>query len=357
MEKNSKIFLTGAHGMVGSAIKRKLTEEGYTNVLCPSSQELNLINQAETEAFFKENQPEYVFLAAAKVGGVLANSTYKADFIYNNLMISTNVIHFAYEYNAKRLLNLASSCVYPRDAKQPIKEETMLSNYPEETVEPYSIAKIAAIKQCSFYNFQYKTDFISLIPVNLFGFNDNFDLETSHLIPALIRKMILAKALMEDDFDLILKDIKLHKLGFGLDAKIKTKNKIAIMDALRSIGIFADEIEFWGTGMAKREFMYSDDVADACLFFMSNVPAKQGGDFINIGSGKELSVKQTIGIIAEILGYTGKIEFNPLKPEGVSRKLLDSKKANDLGWKYKTEFEDGLKKVIANYLQILKQSH
>ena len=353
MLKESKIFLAGSNGMIGSAIKQRLISDGYSNLLCPNSKEVDLMNQAETESFFKENEPEYVFLAAAKVGGVFASNVYKAEFIYRNLMISTNVIHYSYKYNVKKLMNLVPSCVYPHDAKQPIKENAMLSGHLEATTEAYAVAKIASIKLCTTYNYQYKTDFISLIPTNVFGLNDNFNLETSHLIPAIIRKTILAKALMEGNFELIAKDIKLRELGFGLDGKVYADNKISIINALRSIGIFADEIEFWGSGVPKREFMCSDDLAAACLYFANNVSVKEAGDFINVGSGRELSVKEVINIVSKIIGYTGKIDFNSIKPDGALRRLLDSGKANHLGWKSQFEFEDSLKKVINNYLETL----
>lgn len=355
MNKDSIILIAGANGMVGSSISNLLTVEGYTNLLTPSSKELDLRNQVQTETFFSEYKPEYIFLAAAKVGGILANDSYKAEFIYDNVMIAANVINSAYKFKAKKLLNLGSSCIYPRDTPQPMKEEALLSGCLEKTNEPYAIAKITAIKMCASYNFQYNTDFISLMPTNLFGQNDNYNLETSHLIPALIRKTLLGKALMDKDFDFIKKDFQKYELGFGLDHKVNLHEKISIINMLQSLGIYANSIEFWGTGAALREFMFVDDLADACLYFMENISAKNTGDFVNVGTGVEISIKDTINIIANIIGYQGKIEFDVRKPDGTPRKLMDSTKASELGWQSKYNFEESLNAVIDNYVTHINQ--
>ena len=354
MDKNSLIFIAGANGMVGSAIKNRLIADGYSNLLTPSSKELNLKNQAQTEKFFSKNKPEYVFFAAAKVGGILANNTYKAEFIYDNITIAANIIHYSYKSGVKKLLNLGSSCIYPREAKQPMKETALLSDYLEQTNEPYAIAKIAAIKMCTSYNYQYNTNFISLMPTNLFGMNDTYNLEVSHLIPAIIRKIILGKALMDKNFDFIANDFKRHQIGFNLDGKIKLTEKISLVGALNSLGVFAGSIEFWGTGAVLREFMFVDDLADACLYFMQNISAKETGDFVNIGTANEISIKDTINMIVKIVGYEGKIEFDSLRPDGTLRKLMDSSKARALGWQPQYDFESSLKAVIEHYIADVK---
>lgn len=357
MDKNSKIFIAGASGMVGSAIERKLLDEGFSNLLTPSSRKLDLKNQLQTEEYFRANKPEYVFLSAAKVGGILANSTYKAEFIYDNLIIATNVIHSSYKFGVKKLLNLGSSSIYSSETQQPMKEEYLLSGRLEPTSEPCAIAKIAAIKMCNSYNFQYGTDFISLISGNLFGLNDNYSLEYSHLIPALIRKIILGKALMNNDFDFISRDFKLHQIGFGWDEKVKLSEKISLVSVLNSLGIFAESVEFWGTGKPLREFMFVDDLADACFYFMKNISAKDLGEagFVNIGNGKEVSIKDTVKKISELVDYSGKLEFDSLRPDGALRKLLDGSKALELGWQPQFDFEDSLRVVIYDYVAEIKE--
>lgn len=301
MEIKSKIYVAGHNGMVGSAIVRKLKSAGFDNLILRNSAELDLRNQNQVENFFASEKPEYVFLAAAKVGGIMANNTYRADFLYENLMIESNVIHQSYQHRVKKLLFLGSSCIYPKFAPQPLKEEYLLSGYLEETNEPYAIAKIAGIKLCENYRRQYKCDFISVMPTNLYGPNDNYDLSNSHVIPALIRKF--------------------HE---G-----KSKN--------------SSSVEVWGTGNPLREFLHVDDLAEASLFLMDNYSDEQ---LINVGSGKDLSIKDLALLIARIVGYQGEIIFNSSKPDGTPKKLLDVSKILNLGWKPKINLNEGLSLVF-----------
>ena len=301
MEKTSKIFVAGHRGMVGSAIVRKLEAEGYNNLVLRTSAELDLLNQAAVEKFFEAEKPEYVFLAAAKVGSIMANNTYRADFLYENLMIESNVIHQSYVHKVKKLLFLGSSCIYPKLAPQPLKEEYLLSGYLEETNEPYAIAKIAGIKLCENYRRQYGCDFISAMPTNLYGPNDNYDLNTSHVIPALIRKFVEAK---------------------------KSKST---------------HVEVWGTGTPLREFLHVDDLADASLFLMRGYSESQ---FINVGSGEEISIKDLALMIKGIVGFEGEVRFDKSKPDGTMRKLMDVGKINRRGWKHRIYIETGLNGII-----------
>lgn len=300
MQKSSKIFVAGHRGMVGSAIVRKLEREGYTNVVTRTSKELDLRRQSDVEIFFEKEKPEYVFLAAAKVGGIVANNTFRADFLYENLMIEGNVIHQCYVQGVKKLLFLGSSCIYPKLAPQPLKEEYLLSGFLEPTNEPYAIAKIAGIKLCESYRRQYGCDFISAMPTNLYGPNDNYDLQNSHVIPALIRKFNQAK---QDN----------------------------------------TSVEIWGTGTPLREFLHVDDLADACLFLMQKY---SGLEFVNIGSGKDISIKDLALLIGRVVGFTGEVRFDQTKPDGTPRKLMDVSKLSELGWQYSIELEDGLKNVV-----------
>jgi GDP-L-fucose synthase len=303
MNQNSKIYVAGHRGLVGSALVRKLQEQGYKNLLLKTSKELDLRRQADVETFFAHEKPEYVFLAAAKVGGILANSTYKAQFIYDNLMIAANVINTAYKFGAKKLLNLGSSCIYPKFAPQPMKEEYLLSGQLEPTNEPYAVAKITAIKQCRYYNEQYRTNFISVMPTNLYGPNDNFDLESSHVLPALIRKF--------------------H------EAKIKNEKSVIL----------------WGSGEPFREFLYADDLADACLFLMERYDYNDIGEFINIGTGIDITIKDLAMLVKKEVGFNGEIINDQTKPDGTPKKLLDVSRMNALGWKAKTSLEEGIKKT------------
>jgi GDP-L-fucose synthase len=307
MNLNSKIYVAGHRGLVGSTLLKKLRADGYTNIIVRMSKELDLRRQADVESFFARERPEYVFLAAAKVGGILANNTYKAEFIYDNIMIAANVISAAHRCGVKKLLNLGSSCIYPKLAPQPLKEEYLLTGALEPTNEPYAIAKIAAIKLCRYYNERYGTDFISVMPTNLYGPNDNFDLETSHVLPALIRKFHEAKV---------------------------TKR---------------DSVVLWGTGEPMREFLYVDDLADACVFLMNKYDNKDIGEFINIGTGSDIKIAELAQMIKRITGFEGQIHHDHTKPDGTPRKLLDITKIRSLGWQPKTILEDGLRMTYAFY--------
>ena len=309
MELNSKIYVAGHAGLVGSAIIRELHRCGYKNIITRNFDELDLRNQAATETFFAQEKPDYVFLAAAKVGGILANSTYKADFIYDNLMIATNVIHSSYRFGVKTLLNLGSSCIYPKNAPQPLKEEYLLTSELELTNEPYAIAKIAAIKLCRYYNEQYGTNFISVMPTNLYGPNDNFNLETAHVLPAIIRKMHEAKAVCQD------------------------------------------KVVLWGSGQPRREFLHADDLANAIVFLMQSFDAKEIGEFINIGCGQDLTIKELAEIIKGIVGFEGQIIFDPTKSDGTPRKLLNVSKINSFGWQAKINLPEGINVVYGRYKQ------
>lgn len=300
MNKSDKIFVAGHKGMVGSAIVRKLKMEGFTNLLLRSSVELDLTNQKDVNDFFAENRPDYVFLAAAKVGGIQANNIFRADFIYKNLMIEANVIHAAYESSVKKLLFLGSSCIYPKMAPQPLKEEYLLSGYLEYTNEPYAIAKIAGIKLCESYRKQYGCNFISAMPTNLYGPNDNYDLSNSHVLPALIRKF--------------------HS------AKLKNEAKVVM----------------WGTGTPMREFLHVDDLADACYFLMQNY---DGDEFVNVGSGVDVAIKDLALMVKNVVGFNGEIENDLSKPDGTPRKLMDVSKLHSMGWKHKIELNDGISSV------------
>lgn len=311
MELNSKIYVAGHRGMVGSAIVRRLTELGYKNIITVTKDQVNLISQNETYEFFKHEEPEYVFLAAAKVGGIKANNEFKADFIYQNLIIQSNVIKCSHQFGVKKLLFLGSSCVYPRDCPQPIKEEYLLSGYLEPTNDAYAIAKIAGIKMCQSFNQQYNTNFISVMPTNLYGSNDNYDLNTSHVLPALIRKF--------------------HET--------KLYNKFSSRS-------YQDQVEIWGTGTPKREFLYVDDLADACIYLMNNY---NGNDIINIGTGEDISIKDLAYLIKEIVGYSGDIYFNINMPDGTPIKLLDVSRMEKLGWQYKTSLREGIEKTYKEY--------
>lgn len=306
MNKDSKIYVAGHRGLVGSAIVRNLEERGYTNIIYRTHKELDLTRQVEVEKFFEEEKPEYVFLAAAKVGGIHANNTRPAEFIYDNLMIESNIIHSAYKFGVKKLLFLGSSCIYPKFANQPIKEEYLLTGELEPTNEAYAIAKITGIELCKFYRKQYGCDFISAMPTNLYGINDNFDLETSHVLPALIRKF--------------------H------EAKINNQ----------------EEVVMWGTGKPLREFMYVDDLADALIHLMLNYSDEI---HVNMGTGKDLSIGELAQIVKEVVGYEGKIVNDLSKPDGTPRKLLDVSRLEATGWKYKTELRDGIEKVYKWYLE------
>ncbi len=301
LNKNSKIYIAGHNGMVGSAILRLLISEGYSNIVTESSSKLDLRNQNQVKEFFEKEKPNYVFLAAAKVGGILANSTYKAEFLYDNMMIQNNVIHHSYKYNVRKLLFLGSSCIYPKLAPQPLREEYLLTDSLEPSNEPYAIAKISGIKMCEFYRDQYGCNFISIMPTNLFGPRDNYHLENSHLIPALLRKFYLAK---HNNFK---------------------------------------SVEIWGDGSPYREFLHVDDCASACLFLMNNYNDSQ---FVNVGSGVEFSIKEVAELIQDKIGFNGELVFNTNYPNGTPRKLMDVSRINNMGWKSNITLEEGIDRLL-----------
>ncbi|WP_342330072.1 GDP-L-fucose synthase [Pedobacter sp. FW305-3-2-15-E-R2A2] len=311
MEKNAKIYVAGHRGMVGSAIYRKLVKEGYTNLLTRTSSELDLRNQQAVTDFFEAEKPEYVFLAAAKVGGIVANNTYRADFLFENLSIQNNVIHQAYKTGVKKLMFLGSSCIYPKLAPQPLKEEYLLTGLLEETNEPYAIAKISGIKMCDAYRAQYNCNFISVMPTNLYGYNDNYHPQNSHVLPALIRRFHEAK-----------------------------ENGLA-------------EVSIWGSGSPLREFLFADDLAEACYFLMQNF--NEGG-FLNIGTGHDLSIKDLALLVKKIVGFEGALTFDNSKPDGTPRKLMDVSKLHDLGWKHRIELEEGIQLAYQDFLSKQQES-
>jgi GDP-L-fucose synthase len=312
MDKNSKIYIAGHRGLVGSAILRRLQQAGYSNLILKTRKELDLTVQKDVEDFFRSERPEHVFLAAAKVGGILANSTYPAEFIYNNIIIQANVIHAAYKYGVKKLLFLGSSCIYPKFAPQPMKEEYLLTGELEPTNEPYAIAKIAGIKMCQAYNRQYGTNFISVMPTNLYGPNDNFDLETSHVLPAMIRKF--------------------H------EAKIDPSRR---------------PVTLWGTGSPRREFLYVDDLADACVFLMENY---SGSEIINIGTGEDITIRELAELVREVVEYDGEVIWDTTKPDGTPRKLLDVSRLFGMGWRPKVSLREGIRKTYEWYIHSLTHS-
>jgi len=306
MKLDSRIFVAGHNGMVGSAIVRKLESLGYTNIITMQRSKLDLLNQSEVDNFFRKIGPEYVFLAAAKVGGIKANRDMKADFIYENIMIQTNIIKSSYSYGVKKLIFLGSSCIYPKMCPQPIKEEYLMTGELETTNDAYAIAKIAGIKMCQSYNEQYGTNFISVMPTNLYGPNDNYDLNNSHVLPAMIRKF--------------------H------EAKVEGKSSV----------------EIWGTGTPKREFLYVDDLADACVFLMNNY---SGNEIVNIGTGQDVTIAELAVGISKVVGYEGSIHYNTSMPDGTPRKLLDVSKLEGIGWKYSTSLKEGIEKTYKEYVK------
>ncbi|HSA06039.1 MAG TPA: GDP-L-fucose synthase [Candidatus Gastranaerophilales bacterium] len=311
MEKESKIYIAGHKGLVGSALVRRLELEGFNNLLTKTKDELDLTCQKAVEDFFKMEKPDYVFLAAAKVGGIHANNTFKGQFIYENLQIQNNIVHFSHISGVKKLLFLGSSCIYPKFAFQPMKEEYLLAGELEETNEPYAIAKIAGIKMCQAYNNQYGANFISVMPTNLYGINDNFDLNNSHVLPALIRKFYEAK-----------------KTG-------------------------SNTVTVWGTGQPKREFLFVDDLTDACVFLMNNY---NGSEIVNIGTGEDISIRELAELIKQEVNYKGEIVFDTTKPDGTPRKLLDVSRLSSIGWKYKTSLKEGIRQTLAWYEKQIEQN-
>jgi GDP-L-fucose synthase len=351
MRKDSKIFVAGGTGLVGSAILRKLSAKGYSNLVANSHKRvsqseiskiakftpLDLTNQTAVADFFSREKPEFVFLAAAKVGGIIANNTYRAEFIYNNLQIQNNIIHQSYLNNVKKLMFLGSSCIYPRDCPQPIKEEYLLTSPLEYTNEAYSIAKIAGIRMCESYNIQFGTNYISVMPTNLYGPNDNYDLEASHVLAAHIRKIHLARLLQRNEKEELMQNLSVNSLA---EAK-----EILILN-----GISKNSVTLWGTGTPRREFLYSDDMADATVFIMNKIDFKDTiegkrevrNTHINIGTGKDITIKELAQIVCDIVGFDGKILWDSTKPDGMMQKLLDVSKLHNFGWKNKTALRDGI---------------
>lgn len=354
MDKNSKIFVAGHRGLVGSAILKNLKEKGYTNFVLRTHAELDLTDQQGVQTFFAAEKPEYVFLSAAHVGGIMANSLYRADFIYINLMIQNNVIQASFENKVKKLLFLGSTCIYPREAPQPMAENCLLTSPLEYTNEPYAIAKIAGIKMCESYNLQYGTNYIAVMPTNLYGPNDNFNLETSHVLPAMIRKIHLAKCLHIGDWEAIRKDLDKRPVE-GVNGTSDEKN---IQTVLSKYGITYGRVELWGTGKPLREFLWSEEMADASVYVMEHIDFSdvrpEGNEVrnthINIGTGKELSIREVALLIKEKIAFGGTLVFNSSKPDGTLRKLTDVSKLHALGWQHKIEIDEGIERLYKWYI-------
>ena len=371
MNKNSKIYVAGHTGLVGSAIWKNLQIKGYNNIVGRTIDELNLMDPAEVDVFFKIEKPEYVFLAAAKVGGIVANNTYRGQFIYENLMIQNNIIHHAYKYSVKKLLFLGSTCIYPGNAPQPMPEDCLLTSPLEYTNEPYAVAKIAGIKMCESYNIQYGTNFLSVMPTNLYGPNDNYDLEKSHVLPALIRKFYLGKCIEENNWDALKNDLKKRPIEGNNGSATQSE----IIRILSKYGIVLNSnsplkesenafngnkvsVEIWGSGNPLREFLWSEELADACVFILENVDFNDLVDLsqkelrnthINIGTGKEISIKNLAFLIKEKIGFKGDLVFNASKPDGTLRKLTDVTKLHSLGWHHKIEIQEGIERMYNLY--------
>ena len=346
MNKDSKIYVAGHRGLVGSAIWNNLLSKGYTNLVGRTHTELDLMDAVAVRHFFDEEQPEYVVLAAAHVGGIMANLKYRADFIYQNLQIQQNVIGESFRHHVKKLLFLGSTCIYPREAPQPIPEDALLTAPLEYTNEPYAIAKIAGLKMCESFNLQYGTNFIAVMPTNLYGPNDNFNLETSHVLPAMIRKMHLARLLNEGNFNAIAADLQKRPVE-GIDG---TASHADMEQVLNKYGIFRDHLALWGTGNPIREFLWSEDMADASVYCLEHIDfddvrgtnPEVRNCHINIGSGKEVTIKQLAELVKQTVGYYGIIEWDATKPDGTMRKLTDVSKLHSLGWHHTIELEDGV---------------
>ena len=355
MEKDAKIYVAGHRGLVGSAIWNNLEQKGYTHLVGRTHRELDLLDAVAVRQFFDEEQPEYVFLAAAFVGGIMANSLYRADFIYRNLQIQQNVIGESYRHGVKKLLFLGSTCIYPREAPQPMKEEVLLTSPLEYTNEPYAIAKIAGLKICESFNLQYGTNYIAVMPTNLYGPNDNFDLERSHVLPGMMRKIHLAHCLEQNDWMGIKRDLNARPVE-GINGLAE---KECILPLLEKYGITAGEVRLWGTGTPLREFLWSEEMADASVFVMEHVDFAQTYDpaardirncHINIGTGQEITIRQLAEQIVETVGYRGKITFDASKPDGTLRKLTDPSKLHALGWHHRIETKEGIKRLYQWYL-------
>ena len=355
IDKSAKIYIAGHRGLVGSAIWKNLQSKGYTNLVGKTHKELDLLDGAAVKGFFDEEQPEYVILAAAHVGGIMANNVYRADFIYRNLQIQQNVIGESFRHGVKKLLFLGSTCIYPRDAEQPMKEDALLTSPLEYTNEPYAIAKIAGLKMCESFNLQYGTNYIAVMPTNLYGPNDNFHLENSHVLPAMVRKIHLAKCLNEGNWEAVRKDMNLRPVE-GINGSNSNEE---ILKILAKYGISAEEVKLWGTGKPMREFLWSEEMADASVFVLEHVDFKDTYNsetkdvrncHINIGTGKEISIGNLANLIVEEVEFKGKLTFDSTKPDGTMRKLTDVTKLHGLGWKHKIEIAEGVKKMYAWYL-------
>lgn len=376
MNKDSKIYIAGHKGLVGSAIWRNLEGKGYFNLVGRTFEELDLMDQAAVAKFFKEEKPEYVVLAAAKVGGIVANNTYRGQFIYENLQIQNNVIHQAYLHGVKKLLFLGSTCIYPREAPQPMPEDCLLAGELEYTNEPYAIAKIAGLKMCESYNLQYGTNFIAVMPTNLYGPNDNFDLEKSHVLPALIRKIHLGKCLETNNWKALRDDLDNRPVE-GISGSSDEKEILSILGKYgirKSINGHNEtvEVEIWGSGSPMREFLWSEDMADACVYLMENIdfmdivsihagkandlenPKEIKNTHLNIGTGLEISIRDLANLIREKVGFQGELVFNTTKPDGTMRKLTDPSKLHALGWRHTVDITDGIDRLYQWYLNNLK---
>ncbi len=351
--KEAKIYVAGHRGLVGSAIWNNLLHRGYTNLVGRTHAELDLLDGAAVRRFFDEERPEYVVLAAAHVGGIMANLKYRADFIYQNLQIQQNVIGESFRHGVKKLLFLGSTCIYPREAPQPITEDALLTSPLEYTNEPYAIAKIAGLKMCESFNLQYGTNYIAVMPTNLYGPNDNFNLETSHVLPAMIRKLYLAKMLNEANWDAVRADMNRRPVE-GVDGAASNEVIVAM---LNKYGIYADHLMFWGTGAPIREFLWSEDMADASVYALLNIDFDdvRGSNpevrncHINIGSGKEITIRQLAELVQRTVGYNGEIRWDATKPDGTMRKLTDVSKLHSLGWHHRVEIEEGVARLVDWY--------
>ncbi|MFB6341507.1 GDP-L-fucose synthase family protein [Saccharicrinis sp. FJH62] len=369
MNKLSKIYIAGHRGLVGSAITKNLTEKGYTNLVFRTFEELDLTDQKAVEEFFRQEKPEYVILAAAKVGGIIANNTYRGQFIYENIQIQNNVIHQSYLNGVKKLLFLGSTCIYPKNAPQPMPEDCLLTDVLEYTNEPYAIAKIAGLKMCESYNLQYGTNFISVMPTNLYGPNDNFNLETSHVLPAMVRKIHLAKSLEDNNWYAVREDLNKRPVE-GVDGSASEKDILGILDkyGIESRKVTESKsqkvsLALWGSGKPYREFLWSEDMADACVFLLENRDFQDvinSADYsnskeirnthINIGTGKEISIRELAETIKKEIEFEGDILWDASKPDGTMRKLTDPSKLHNLGWKHNIELEEGIKLMYKHYL-------
>lgn len=351
--KEAKIYVAGHRGLVGSAIWNNLLHRGYTNLVGRTHAELDLLDGAAVRRFFDEERPEYVVLAAAHVGGIMANLKYRADFIYQNLQIQQNVIGESFRHGVKKLLFLGSTCIYPREAPQPITEDALLTSPLEYTNEPYAIAKIAGLKMCESFNLQYGTNYIAVMPTNLYGPNDNFNLETSHVLPAMIRKLYLAKMLNEANWDAVRADMNRRPVE-GVDGAASNEDIVAM---LNKYGIYADHLMLWGTGAPIREFLWSEDMADASVYALLNIDFDdvRGSNpevrncHINIGSGKEITIRQLAELVQRTVGYNGEIRWDATKPDGTMRKLTDVSKLHSLGWHHSVEIEEGVARLVDWY--------